>query len=632
MSFPLIFVHLGLPEKSSLIPEYLFDSVYQAMLLNENIHILAHPDAFDGLQKTISKFNIHMFSKLKHNISLVDITALDQLIESKYNAFINKIKSANNIDFRDGFWMFTIKRFLYINTYISKHNLSNVFHIENDVMLYNSVKNIYENIIHKENIYLVKDSPNRVIPSIVFLPNPTAVQHMISFITSQDVFTNDMEILGKYINTFGTVKSFATEPFQKGKNTSIFDGACLGQYLGGIDHRNIVNSQENHPGYIIEVYNKTSGFINETSTLKANKYIFVSKKIISEHLHVPLAVTVIKNTHESFLENNIFINNLHIHSKQLNMFSSVNLLRYNNIISGDRVMGSVDIVITTPEILAFHKNIRQFNKNIFETLDFKLDSSQLDQFYMKLNSIKFTKNRYHISIGLYTHTLSQFITYLLPSLEKYSIVHNVSFVYYIHNSDHVFDNSYMSLVNGKSTQKIYAQNLNIVHEKCELLPIGIANSMWNHGDIMAVYTANKAVYKYLKTKDLYININVNTFKYRQKVYDYCKENKFEISSSVPFAEYISDLAKYRFCLCIRGNGIDTHRFWESLYLGVIPILISNSETQCENFIKNLERQDIPFIKLREPSDLSKFKFNNKLYSQIIKKTPFNEALYLEYYF
>jgi hypothetical protein len=190
----------------------------------------------------------------------------------------------------------------------------------------------------------------------------------------------------------------------------------------------------------------------------------------------------------------------------------------------------------------------------------------------------------------------------------------------------------MSLVNGKSTQKIYAQNLNIVHEKCELLPIGIANSMWNHGDIMAVYTANKAVYKYLKTKDLYININVNTFKYRQKVYDYCKENKFEISSSVPFAEYISDLAKYRFCLCIRGNGIDTHRFWESLYLGVIPILISNSETQCENFIKNLERQDIPFIKLREPSDLSKFKFNNKLYSQIIKKTPFNEALYLEYYF
>ena len=40
-----------------------------------------------------------------------------------------------------------------------------------------------------------------------------------------------------------------------------------------------------------------------------------------------------------------------------------------------------------------------------------------------------------------------------------------------------------------------------------------------------------------------------------------------------FANIASD---YRFVVCPRGNGIDTHRFWETLYRGSLPI-VENSE-------------------------------------------------------
>ena len=35
---------------------------------------------------------------------------------------------------------------------------------------------------------------------------------------------------------------------------------------------------------------------------------------------------------------------------------------------------------------------------------------------------------------------------------------------------------------------------------------------------------------------------------------------------------MSELSSYKFALSPEGNGIDCHRTWECLYLGVIPIV------------------------------------------------------------
>lgn len=40
-------------------------------------------------------------------------------------------------------------------------------------------------------------------------------------------------------------------------------------------------------------------------------------------------------------------------------------------------------------------------------------------------------------------------------------------------------------------------------------------------------------------------------------------------------EFVTGLASHRFALCPPGNGIDTHRMWEALYVGTIPVVRKN---------------------------------------------------------
>jgi hypothetical protein len=45
------------------------------------------------------------------------------------------------------------------------------------------------------------------------------------------------------------------------------------------------------------------------------------------------------------------------------------------------------------------------------------------------------------------------------------------------------------------------------------------------------------------------------------------------------SDYIQALSTFKFAICPEGNGIDTHRFWECLYLKVIPICPRNIVTE-----------------------------------------------------
>jgi hypothetical protein len=54
-------------------------------------------------------------------------------------------------------------------------------------------------------------------------------------------------------------------------------------------------------------------------------------------------------------------------------------------------------------------------------------------------------------------------------------------------------------------------------------------------------------------------------------------NEFDFASGrLSPAEYSLLAANYRYIACPRGNGIDTHRFWETLYRGSLPVVIDNA--------------------------------------------------------
>jgi hypothetical protein len=102
-----------------------------------------------------------------------------------------------------------------------------------------------------------------------------------------------------------------------------------------------------------------------------------------------------------------------------------------------------------------------------------------------------------------------------------------------------------------------------------------------------------------------------------------KAGTLEISKSTNYENYIKELSKYRFCLCLRGNGIDTHRFWESLYLGVIPVIINNKYTECKTFVEYLKNQQIPFLEIKA-DDISFEKYNNNYFDEYLYRSKINE--------
>jgi hypothetical protein len=620
MQTNLVYVHIG--EK---LPNCLLDSLYQSLLINgykTKIYVILSDGLIQEFKDIIKEFNLNNYTMqdFYYNnlietipLSLLEMNCVNNISFNSYKDLINN-RFKDYSAFRGGFWISTTSRFYYLSVFMNMFQLENVFHIENDIMVYDSFDMIYKEICdfydlqNIDKICMIKDSDTRVIPSLMFFPCSVDLDNLTQFITnelmSSEKFMNDMDILGKYTNSY----TLPILPDQLSK--TIFDGAALGQYLGGVDYRNLPNNNE------MTIYNNPSrGFINETAIVKPDLYNFLKSRVVLDHLCIPIRIPIIHS-------DKIYkIANLHIHSKQLYQFSSVFDIEYNDIISGDRILTLCDFVLLTKEILTFHKNIEKYAKDVIIIKDFKNVHIELLNKYFKDLCEK--KNKNVVKLFIYSHILDDFQQYIFPYLDS-----SISYVIYCHNSDHSVTDKHMPILTSKYIKRVYAQNIDttMISDKVSLLPIGIANSMWNHGDLLKIYKKMSDVYSKKKKNPIYVNINPNTYLYRKDVLDKIKEKGgLTISEGKPYEEYLKELSTYRFCLCLRGNGIDTHRFWESLYLGVIPVILNNKTTNCKNFIRYLKRLEIPFYEINNDDLDIVFEkytdnyFDEKLYNTYIKK-------------
>lgn len=143
------------------------------------------------------------------------------------------------------------------------------------------------------------------------------------------------------------------------------------------------------------------------------------------------------------------------------------------------------------------------------------------------------------------------------------------------NSDGNFEERMLILFEELPLLKhVYTQNMNVNHPKVDPLPIGFANSMWSHGNPKI----HREVYnmKVNKTKNIYFNFNINTNrKVRQKCHDQMKKKGLKWINNMPYRDYLIELKRHKFAISPEGNGIDCHRFWECLYMNVIPICKRN---------------------------------------------------------
>lgn len=114
--------------------------------------------------------------------------------------------------------------------------------------------------------------------------------------------------------------------------------------------------------------------------------------------------------------------------------------------------------------------------------------------------------------------------------------------------------------------------INVEHTSKNLIsiPIGLSNDHPKNVNFDDLIEPTKEE----EDRFMYVNFNESTnHKHRSGLYelfsnfDWATVEKSNLNKSM----YVKHLSEHKFALCPWGNGIDTHRFWESIYLGTIPV-------------------------------------------------------------
>ena len=233
----------------------------------------------------------------------------------------------------------------------------------------------------------------------------------------------------------------------------------------------------------------------------------------------------------------------------------------------------------------------------------------------KMNPLKVKKN----DIVFISNTLvDSFFIEIHPFI-------NNEYILISHNSDRNITQEEIKYMDNKILHW-FAQNMECKNNKTSVIPIGLENLRYQLNGVLSDFQSTENIEK-SKITLLSFNVVTNN-KERKKVLESLKNNRFiEKNSLGNHREYFEELKKYKFNLCPEGNGLDTHRIWESLLASAIPVMIRNT------FTENLASLNFPIMLLDEWEDFNSFSIEdlNKYYKKETASKSFFDIVSYEYW-
>jgi hypothetical protein len=457
----------------------------------------------------------------------------------KYFSLCNWVKD------REHLFYYSMLRLYLIENFMRKYEVSGVFHLEIDNLIYyNPIE--FKSIFDTKGISYLYEDKNRGCASVFYARDLEAIKQMndkiITYIKVDGGFNTEMEFLGKYAeeeadNVFvlphaipdKNINSMVYSNFETFNKEWLFDSMSIGMWLTGIDkiHSNGTLKKCKSPWASLDL-TKYTYLWNEDET--GRKYPAVS-----------------------YNNTSIRIFNLHVHSKDLKPYLSTKYKLPSNrtLISGENFQEVCEMFIDVADddkTWVPHLTDDKRHIHIKEIMS----SSEIDN--PKLVYIR----------GWNLDKL-----YIL--LEKFKN----PFILIAHNADEWIKNNQLiiPLLSSEKIIFVYSQNICVSHPKLRFLPIGLANRRWPHGN-MEIFK------KYMNRRSnkigsgIYFNFSIETAPwYRQSCYDILSKKGLKWVENKPYEEYLQEIINYKYAICPMGNGFDTHRLWECVYLGIIPIVI-----------------------------------------------------------
>ena len=308
--YQIVFVHIGRE-----LPDYAYTAIRQAKLFNPKgkITLLANTNAIETTKDPLQGVNIvpaESLTKTEEHTRFIRTSRLDRR-------------------FREGFWFVTTERLFYLDDYISQYNLENVFHLENDNMLYVNLEDLLPVFTqYYPGIGAPFEQDNRGAASFIYIHDKTSIHAFAKYLLKNATSgQSEMYLLSDFKTQFGVShlshlptmvlgyeqdhdlidstgrKSALNSEFYSNHVDlfgSVFDMCSYGQYLGGIDPRN---------------GNDGPGYINPCCVFQCNQMNFIWESD-DQGRKIPYAI---------YKDRKYRLNNLHIHSKDLKRFASTNI-------------------------------------------------------------------------------------------------------------------------------------------------------------------------------------------------------------------------------------------------------------------------------------------------------------------
>jgi hypothetical protein len=243
-AYSIAFVHIG-----KFLPSHLPVTISQARLFNPDcaIYLIASEEAlFYGANQVE-----------KDRVVLIPYESLATSEAHKQFHAMSHDQGYGNL------WIYSSERFFYLEEFISQHHLTDVFHLENDIMLYRNLEELLP-IFQKHYKGMIGATFTHVdwcCAGIMYISNPAPMQVLVQQFSERCHDTQtDMHTLSRFGHRFRklwidampiVMPEYLSEYPLDAKNAeksdfftnhidefqSIFDGMAIGIYLGGWDSR-----------------------------------------------------------------------------------------------------------------------------------------------------------------------------------------------------------------------------------------------------------------------------------------------------------------------------------------------------------------------------------------------------------
>lgn len=288
------------------------------------------------------------------------------------------------------------------------------------------------------------------------------------------------------------------------------------------------------------------------------------------------------------------------------------------VVQGEHFFDVCDVILTraVEENVSLMFHVKCLHKVIRydELVEQSVESAAFERRY--LIDSRIAKLRDASKLFVFAHEIEDFLRIVQPLLTK-----SVTLV--MHNKDELVCEDALAPRLSPHVRAVFTQNLER-GERTEPrgmipfypLPIGVANSCWSHGKQQKVAFLSKFFdAEEWKTRWCYFWFNVETNPIERRNCKRQLQGTFEFDTEKPFSTYAAHLLQHRFAVCPEGRGPDTHRFWECLYLGVIPIVRRCEQSSIGKFYDNWPLEKMPVVVVEQWSELSLQKLQEQ-YSEL----------------